>query len=332
MAKVFNTFLHFPSDSFVDKISSKEDLESFISSITLLIDRVDCEKGVKLYYEGTNLDAFVEHLDLIKEIGEIEKVSNFGTLSPRAALNRLLRKTKAKNWEEKPKHDISQSCLYRLWYFDGRRLYDEFPEVLKEIAEHSLRIGDEEICLWLNMEQKFDIKQAPELAQEILPVFKDCRENKDLPVFLYITQISTFEELDIWFEKHRKPRAYNMEDNRHVETHPDYRKKHQKSPLLGGLGGKQNLADLLQTAVGDQRENKDLMNYDPIHKRYVWFEYEEDNPQNQYHGYHLAIPTIKAKHSGDRLNAHDRDTEAEARIPTRVKDILRHRLGDQFPD
>lgn len=47
---------------------------------------------------------------------------------------------------------------------------------------------------------------------------------------------------------------------------------------------------------------------------YIWFEYENDNPQNQYHGYHLA------HHDTEERDL--RVIEGEGRIPERVKRLL----------
>lgn len=316
-----HVYVHFPEkdvDSLVDSEQKTQELMDYINN---LIDRADCEKGATLYYQENNKQAFVDELNTY---GTFEEFGFLGFLDIEDALDLLLQN--AKDWEEKPKHDTSDNCVYQLWYFDGRVLYGGCPDVLKEITEHYLRSKGDEKHLFVN------IKGAFELEQKILPVFKDCRENDELPVFVHITQVSNFKNLETWFEQNRRPRTYNMGDNRHIEGHGSY--VPEKSPVMGGFGYKQNLADLLKTAVGDQHAKKDfedLMNYDPLHKRYVWFEYEEESPQNQYHGYHLAIPKDKAKYSGGKLNAHDRDTEAEASIPSRVKDILRCRLGNQLP-
>lgn len=325
MAKdIFHVYVHFPEKDVDKLVGSEQKTQELVNYIDILVNRIDCEKGATLYYQGDNKQTFVDELNTY---GTFEEFGFLSFFNIEDTLNVLLNDVNAKNWEEKPKQDASGDCVYNLWYFDGQQVLGDFPEVLNEVTEHSLNTQEQEKCLLVS------IKKALEITQKTLPTFKGGRDADNLPVFVYIAQVTDFKQLEAWFEENRRPRTYNMGDNRHIEGHGSY--VPEKSPVLGGFGGKQNLADLLQTAVGDQhakRDYEDLMNYDPLHKRYVWFEYEEDNPQNQYHGYHLAIPKDKAKYSGGRLNAHDRDTVAEARIPTRVKDILRQRLGDQFPD
>lgn len=222
------------------------------------------------------------------------------------------------------KSSVIQSLLLLRQTYQKNRLHQGL-DLLKEMTEHALRTNNE----W-NKHLLINIKDAFEFYQKVIPVFKDCGNADDLPVFIHIAYVSSFEALETWFGQNRTPRKYNIGDNRHIEGHGKYIPP--KSPVLGGFGGKQNLADLLKTAVGDQhaqRDHEDFMNYDPIYNCYVWFEYEEDNPQNQYHGYHLAIPKVRAK---SEKEIHTRDKEAEARIPARVMAILKQRFGDKLPD
>jgi hypothetical protein len=72
--------------------------------------------------------------------------------------------------------------------------------------------------------------------------------------------------------------------------------------------------NLLNDAFGDQnaeQHSKDLMNFDAQKDRYIWFEYENDNPQNLYHAYHLAIP-----------KTHDEEKNAIERMPKRAKRFI----------
>jgi hypothetical protein len=61
-----------------------------------------------------------------------------------------------------------------------------------------------------------------------------------------------------------------------------------------------------------------LVNFDSVKKCYIRFEFENDNPQNQYHGYHLVTP-----------KTHEMDTKAVKDIPQRMKDLIEYRRNKE---
>lgn len=141
---IFHVFMHFPADAtpdtsfeivqdLVDTMPKADDLQQ---TIQILIDRSDCEKGVKIYYGETNLANFVEGLALCKDFEE--DFGHLGTYTLDEAIYILLQDVNAQNWEYSPQHDQGEYCRYKLWDFDSNLVTDQFPEVLKEIAEISL--------------------------------------------------------------------------------------------------------------------------------------------------------------------------------------------------
>ena len=301
----FHIYIQFPTEEELLKlIKTEEDGFKFLESIRYLIDRADCEKETDLYYESSNKNLCSEMLLILSEL-----IGNFGVMSPVDALNSLLTEASAVDFEENPIHVLNENdCVYRLWDFDSRLLEDQFPKVLKEIAQKIL--NTEGHCLLLN------INNAIPNTRNFFPIFKDCRDNPEnvFPKFLHIYYVNNFEKLEAWIQANRIIRNYNYSDPRHDEGNPQY--IHGKSPILGGQNGKERLAELLKTALTDKRAeihaSKDLMNYDDIRKEYVWFEAEESS--NQFHGYHLVKPTT-----------HERDSDAIDKIPQRVIDILEYR-------
>lgn len=266
---------------------------AFMESLTICIDRADCEKGSELFYQGANKDSFLEQLVMIEELG------NFGIASPDVAINILLQDALAENWEENP-HYIPNECHYQVDE-NHYKITSGIPDVLKEIYERKT-INNQSKYILLNLSKKFIFKN------EKITICKIC--NDIPPNCQDIFHIKNFKKLDEWFNQNRTPRNYNLNDNRHIETHSDYIKG--KSPLLGGMGGKTNAALLLKNAVGDKKETQRLYNLDGDH--YIQFEYEGNNRQNQYHGYHLVKP-----------ETHEEDKKAVRDIPQRVIKILDYR-------
>jgi hypothetical protein len=292
----FKVFVHFPTEKIEESIDSEEDYAQYFERIMFLLDRADCEKGVKLYYQGSNKDAFVEHLS------DISYVYGYNILSPDTATNILLQY--ANDWEDSPSKNIDDSNnVYRIWDFDNETLISEFSNTLKEVLEH-IDLNNDKVLL-INIENSISANHS------FVVVLKYCRNLAELPKLAHIHFVKDFTNLDLWFKNNRTPRLINTTDERHNENSVRYIKG--KSPILYDLRrdteAVEHLLNLLNNAVTDQRVSKDLMNYDSKQDRYIWF--ENENAQNQYHAYHLAKP-----------RTHEADEEAVSKIPPRVKRFI----------
>jgi hypothetical protein len=294
----FRIYLYFPTHRIEQLITPEISAENLIEEIKALITLADCEKGADLLFEGSNKDEFIELINLLE-------IENYGSYNFEDSINILLEN--AENWENSPISAINEdNCIYRLWNFANKSVESPLP-TLKEITESKLQYSHSKTIL-------LNFFNAIFIDKKYFSLFKDCRNDpsEKFPKFVKIEALSDFLTFDKWLQKNRIKRNYNLEDSRHIENHPRYDKT--KSPLLGGIGGKQNAANLLITAVGDPKKSKDLINFDEGNDSFIWFEYENDNPQNQYHGYHLVKP-----------KTHEKDKVAEAKIPDRIQDLLNYR-------
>ena len=297
---IFHVYLHFP-DNLANRINSKEEGCRFIKRIQILIDRADCEMGAVLYFDNSSKDIFLSELQVLESK---DLLGYFGSLKFEEVLNFLIVEANISNWESNPIHDVSEeTCYYRLWDRESRTHIDGFPVLLKEVAERDSRRGnkDFEKCLFINIESAYPTNNP-------VSMIRCC--NSEASQFICFEHISNFYELEKWFLQNRIKRVYNLSDNRHIENHQDYRQ--DKSPLLGGIAGKANASKLLETAIGDKREKNYLINFDNLNHCHIRF--EDENAQNQYHGYHLVKPII-----------HEIDKEAESKMPERVTLILQYR-------
>jgi hypothetical protein len=300
----FHIYLHFPKN--IDEyVHDAEDVNNVIEELAMLIIRADCEKGTELYYDGGNLDVFVENIKVVADCGEA-----YDFQSPDLRVYELLEK--AKDTTLKPSFSINEYTYYGLWNFDNKELSNNFSDIFKEITERKL-IGankTNEKYLLINI-------FAPlQFNRNFISILKDSslESNIILPQFVFIEYVADFKSLEEWFEKNRLTRNYTFDDYRHIEGHKDYIPK--KSPLLNG--DKKHAESLLKQAIGDKRAKAYLINFDEKNKCYIRFEYENDTPQNQYHAYHLV-------HNKRSEKPYQRDEKAEKEIPERILVILEYR-------
>ncbi|MGB0930134.1 MAG: hypothetical protein ACPGVB_05125 [Chitinophagales bacterium] len=331
MAKL-NVYLLFPNSN-IESVIEVTGGQKLIEDVSMLIDRIDCEKDSKLYYEDANLESFFEEL---KTLEAFEEIGDFGVVDFETGLYYLLREANAENVEHNPKHD--DNCHYIRWDLDNQSATNESFSVLKAMIEKILATivrGEKEITeKLLTLIQNEDtpiaeriknklprkeksillnVNNAISTSRRFIALFKDCRANpnREFPAFAHLYFVSDFAKLEQWFNDNRQQRNYNVE-TRHIEGHPNYRRG--KSPILGGIGGTEHIASLLKNAIGDWKTHKLLFNFDTENNCYVRFEFENDNPQNQYHGYHLVKPIT-----------HEIDAKAVGEIPSRVISILEYR-------
>jgi len=283
----------FPTNNIDSLIDTQAKNDGLLEEVRLLIYRIYHEKNALLHYDGENLEEFIE---LLESNSEIE---GFGIMDIATVLYLTLQDAKA----IVQSYTNDEKCIFKIWDFHSQALSNNYPKILEAYVDEELKENNNK-CLFLNYCFAFDIRG-------IISIFKDCKNNIRLPRFIHIKQEDSFFGLDNWLINNRVKRNYNKKDNRHVENHPDYRKG--KSPIIGGEGGKDQLENLLPFALTD-KQGKDLIAYDTTTKCFVWYEFENDNPQNQYHGYHLAIPS-----------SHRRDLEAERNVPEEVAAIFRFR-------
>jgi hypothetical protein len=292
----FYIYICFPKNI---NLSSIEEGKQLLKDIQCLIDRADCEKGSILFYDSANKDSFFDILDVYSES---DMLGNFGMYSFQEVLSTLLLEANVKDWRKGTINFDDDDISYGEWLPNGMYLKNKISDLLKEITEQFFRLKDNnEKCLLLSIYNSSHIYNP-------IHIIKNQKGKNNLVA--KVDFVSHFIELENWFLKNRLLRNYNCLDNRHVENHPNYIKK--KSPILGGLGGKKHLKELLGNAIGDYKKIKYLINFDENNVCYV--RYEDENISNQYHGYHLVKPIT-----------HERDIKEEKKIPERVKNLLQYR-------
>lgn len=283
-------------------VHSPVQFEELINHIIHMVDRADCERGAVLCFEETNATQFITNLDALKDFEEF-----VGTLSTAEAISLILNGLSAENWQEKQLHETDEwKAFYRHFPANTRMTNEICPDVLKETAERmamNLHHAGNKVLI-------IDIGNSfPDI--NYLSVIRGGGQSE--PEMFNISKVSDFKSLEVWIYANTPDRQYNYNDNRHIENHPNYIAG--KSPVLGGMGGKAHLAELLKSAIGDPKERQILANYDEANNGvYARYEYENVEHQNQYHGYHLVIPFT---HEPDPIEIH--------KLPPRVVRLLEYR-------
>lgn len=297
-----NIYLLFRED-IENIINNESEGKKIIDNLKIILDRIGCEKDTSVYYDSENKNHFIDNLKLLQDM-----VGNFGTLDFETSLHILLRELEAEYI------DNTSDNIFKVWNIDNQNLEDDFPNILKTGADKI--ILNQQKAVLMNIDNAFSFNRA------FIPILKDNRNDNSivkLPQIAHLFFVNDFENLEKWFEENRKERNYNSTDNRHVVGINGYIQG--KAPIIGGQEGKKKLAVLLETALGNITGNfKDLINWDAENECYVWFEFENHNPQNQYHGYHLVYPP-------NHQNYLQRNTSStgEKKIPEKIKDILKYK-------
>lgn len=298
--KQLHFYINF-STNFNSQISDNQTLDFLFADIINSIDRADTEKGSKLYLDRNNLNQFIDELEINAEIYGFN-----GTYTITETVLILIKDIAPNFWNESPIHEIDETNrYYKQLDIDGRVLVEKCPGILKETLERHQTTDSNtpSKCAILDFGKSFGEKKF----------ITGIRSAKDqFPTLVNFDLLLNFTQIESWIYSTIIDKNYNYNDNRHIETHPNFNTR--KSPLIGGLAGKQNAAALLTKAIGDKRKKDYLVNYDEVNQRYIRYEWEDENPQNLYHGYHLV-----------RQKTHEIDINEVSKVPKRIIKLLNYR-------
>lgn len=301
--KTLHAFIYFP-ENIDDRIDSLEVANKIIKDFQMTLDLADCETASTLYYSKANKDAFFANIQAYQNLIDL----NIGAYDFEAAIDVLFADNGVKQIE-----DTNMSgCEISTYISNTKALDKNLPNIFYDIVVRTLSLTANELLLMINFYEGY-------FSQNPILLIMDCGVTTSTASVAYV---SDFLSLDKWLQDHRSSRTFNKTDKRHIEKSSDHRKdpktNEYKSPLLGGIGGRLNAEKLLATAIGDKRndDNKyDLVEFDNKHGQYIWYEYEGDTPQNQYHGYHLV-----------EAFSYERDDSAVNRISKRIMKIIEYRI------
>lgn len=303
--QTLHTYIHFP-ENIDEHLDTVEKGEKLLKDFQISIDLADCDKDTILYYSPSNTSAFFSNLGAYEELNK----QNIGLYSFETTIGLVFKDNQVVPIDEENILD----CKIATYNSIPENLDQKPPITFYDLAKRhkTLSINDKQIIL--NLFDGYSSYENP------IVVLITCKGNTET---IKVPFVTNFRELDEWLQKNRLKRNFNKTDKRHIEYSGDHRKEKSgeyKSPLLGGLGGRENAESFLKAAIGDKysaSNKKDLINYDTNKQEYIWYEYENDNPQNQYHAYHLV-----------KAFSHERDTATISNISQRVIKILEYRADN----
>ncbi|AXB55214.1 hypothetical protein [Flavobacterium fluviale] len=305
-AQTIHAYIHFP-ENLDDHFDSREQSQKIIENFHMVIDLADCEFGSVLYYSTSNKDVFFENINTYQELSKI----NIGTYDLETYINYLFIENKILSVDE----NNTTNCKIKVYNSISDSLDDNVPNFFPYLIKQHKTLLEADLQIILNLFNYF-------FSQNPIMIIENCNQNVTNYNIPYVTD---FKELDDWLQNNRLERNFNHTDTRHIENSGNHGKDKRtgkpKSPILGGVGGRENAESFLKKAVGDKRSHsnpEDVINYDTVKQEFIWYEYENDNPQNQYHGYHLV-----------EAFTYKRDFEGISRIPKRVIKILEYREKNQ---
>jgi hypothetical protein len=128
----------------------------------------------------------------------------------------------------------------------------------------------------------------PYFSKNFILTFKDKIHEADfIPKFVKIDFAKDKPALEKWIKEYRQPLKMNK-NNKHGENGKGAHKSNKGEPVAVLYCSIEKAQELLDSAIGDKREDvKRLFNYDDSQEKFIVFYYEGENPQNQYHGFHL---------------------------------------------
>lgn len=247
----------------------------YCRDLELLLEVCAREKKAEFLYQDNELDDFLLSFDLNVYPNPIDTVTE--------DMLDYFQKYKAKS------STVSAKDNSFVWQIDGGSAPQITPiekDAAIAVCAHKKMQEPDKAFVIVN-------HQAINLFKpNIVAVIADNFLDNDLPEMVKIDVRNNHRELFEWLKDNRTPRKYNYEDSRHGENGVGNRggknkkSKGYKSPLMSS---KQHSASLLDDAIGsyEDHEGKRLYYFDAICKLYIIYEYEGDNPQNQYHSYHV---------------------------------------------
>ncbi len=241
-------------------------LQVFLADLGISLDIIGREKDAQLYYAPINIEAFLESFD--------EETNELYLINPREVLQEELSAANAEDWtlQKKQKNNIR----YFIWNIDAQTQLTP-PHTISEIAERQFANENQDKFILIN-------QQAVEVTHNSSITLMRVADNNDKTDIPYVVNADNLEN---WLIENRKTRYFNV--------HP----KHGENGTGNWGQSRGNKVDvlecsaheaqeLLRNAIGDCRKSeRKFFNFDTNRRKYILFYFEGNNPQNQFHGFHI---------------------------------------------
>jgi hypothetical protein len=269
MTKELNVFLLLPEANplhgfFHDayEFVEEESLFRFLKELSESMEWIYRERNAVSFYSSENIQRFIDNFEDFKDDY---------LLDPASKIMDIL--ADAYNWHEQQEQE--QNCAYFIWH--GQTAHLVVNNVISEIAERQ-KNSPEKSFLLLNF-------YAASFTGEKLNILKEVSEDNYLsilPTFLHVDNVT---QLLKWLVDNRQKRNFNL-NPKHGENGIAAHNKSRGNDVSLLLCNRAQAQELLNNAIGDARHTTELYNFDRRHQKFIIFKFENETPQNQYHGYH----------------------------------------------
>lgn len=274
-----DTYILFPSSNPSNNVISNNDeivleeakLISFLKQLESLVETVGCKKDTNLFYSANEINDFLENVE------ELNKEELY-LIDAASTIDEYLQKANAINWLDKPLQ--SNDFQYCILDFNSSKIVQLFNHSINESLEQQLYYQDHKVLLINHL--------AINAPNQYASLIKRTNKSNNFPIAIIIPLVNNEKELNKWLTQNRKTRVFNLIP-KHGENGKGAYQSNKGDEVSILECNKEEAQKLLKNAIGDVRiDAKRLYNYDPIRDNYILFYYEGENPQNQYHGFHIS--------------------------------------------
>ena len=271
MIKQLNVFVLLPEaqrihDFFYDAYDfvGEESLRDFLIELKESMEWVYREKNATSFYSLENVQRFLDNLEGFKDDYLFDPASKMGDIL-----------AEAYNWQDEQQQE--RQCNYFIWHEQNTHIVAN--HALSELAER-LKSNPEQSFLLFNF-------RAASFQSKTITILKEIRPDNQLSLLPTFNQVNTEQEIYVWIVENRQKRNFNL-NPKHGENAVGAHSRSRDNTVSLLLCNRSQAQELLDTAIGDIRQTMptQLYNFDTQHQKYIVFKFENETPQNQYHGYH----------------------------------------------
>jgi hypothetical protein len=249
----FHTAYHFVEEA---------SLHDFLIELKESLEWVYREKNAVSFYSLENVRRFLDNFEDFKDDYLFDPASKMGDIL-----------AEAYDWQSQQRQE--RQCTYFIWQEQTAHLV--VNHALSELAERR-KSNPEQSFLLFNF-------RAASFQSKTITILKEIRADNQLLLLPTFNQVNNEQELYVWIVENRQKRNFNL-NSKHGERGVGAHKGNKGDKVDALLCSRDEAQIFLNKAIGDSRKTTELYNFDLQHQKFIVFKFENETPQNQYHGYH----------------------------------------------
>lgn len=252
-------------------LNEEDGLNKFLKELKKSIQVFAGEREVEVFYDAQNVQVFLEGFE--------EELIDYYLTNPADTISEFLDAIAAKNIQNER---FDPQKRFFIWELDNNEELHSTPyQTIQKIAskhiQHSIIFNH----------------QALTLEKPLLALLIDAAYLNDHPELIKIPVRNNETDLIEWLQTNRTQRVFNLSPKHGENGQGSWgNSRGNKVDILEC--SRERAQELLDTAIGEMRiSTRKLFNYDTEVGQYILFYFEGENPQNQYHGFHISNKKIR---------------------------------------